>query len=680
MHLSNITNNPRHFLNYKPGEGFLHTKEILEQIRRNVNEKIRKFEGPEQIPSLCPVLFFMADPTTGCLHNLSEITYKDWVLAPALNEILHNLYHELSNLEDNKINNYLIELKTFKDSTWGDWLTFKRDECITNSMEENFLRYTFDDITVENKWRIKKLKDLLNKIENIIKDLSAEGTSHIEQAWSIFNARQMRMAAYKKIVALLQEELPNYENLNKKLKEGIKTHPKFSFTNHNDKPLTNWIALNKKLTNKAKGKDIIASIICVFQELAQEIETSKAFNLLREKAIKKYMTRYDSDCIEFEDLVFYSNKFNPWSKRKITKKEKREKYPKYYVLDHFEKFFYGATDRVENIVYMPIRSFPYSGLILGQAVSINIGTPNISAHAQALKMYEGRISHASLSDIYNSVTDAVISAVKPDLPNIICKNLIKLVSAKAVIAIHRKKQCKVLSKNLQLKEGAGIIDMKKFAKDIGKATKTADSNSIYWQLLDEEILLKEFECDLSFLKDDGLDINGEKFISLLLVSIGCQCLKLSADQSNYCFVMIFDRPSSVIELAAPEIALLITNLLETGSRRHETFERESSMVVYTDKFRKLEGHINNALQNCDAILKSKANSNAKNSCHNLHRQFSKLRYWITTKKQRPDFDDLLRAIDQFNKANVEESANDIIGLITKIKPILSEQKNESTKE
>lgn len=424
--LPNITPN---FVPFKSAEGFQHTKNILNQIRRDVIDKIRKNEGPEQNPSLCPVLFYIALPSTGFLHNLSEITYDDLLLAPVLNGIFHDLYHSLRNV---KFSTKAIE-KIRKD-IWGNWLTFKNSSCVSSLLTKKpKLRYDFDDLTKDFD-QIENLKNELDLIRKL-PDISQATIELIDSAKKLVITRDERREAYKTLV----KELTNADqDILKKIENGIRSHPKYSHDTSDDEKLENWKSLMKDIEIIEKGEtpkaeEILNTIIQVFLDLPQEISSSKGFSKLHKRAYNEFTSRNDISSIVLDDLVYHPVRYKPLD----NSKDDPTNFPLYNILGFFEKMFYGKRQQLSAIIFMPIRPFPNSGLIMGQAITINVGPPNLKAHIDALKLYEGRISQAIKLDFYNSIINNIMSK-KYDINKVISvvgNNLRKILPASAFIVV-----------------------------------------------------------------------------------------------------------------------------------------------------------------------------------------------------------------------------------------------------
>ena len=426
--LPNITPN---FVPFKSAEGFQHTKNILNQIRRDVIDKIRQNEGPEQNPSLCPVLFYIALPSTGFLHNLSEITYDELLLAPVLNGIFQKLYHRLRN-DDEKISTIAIE--KIRNDIWGDWLTFKNLSYVPSSLQETpkprteppKLQCYFDDLTKDFD-EIEKLKNELDVIKNL-NNISQATIELINFAKKLIDTRKERRNAYEKLFETL---LTIKDNILKKIKGGILSHPKYSHDTLDDEKLNNWNSLMDSIKEGKTHatKNILNTIIQVFLDLPQEINSSKGFSKLHIRAYNEFASRNDISSIALDDLVYHPVRYKPL--------DKPDKFPLYNILNFFEKMFYGTDQQLSAIIFMPIRPFSNSGLMMGQAITINVGPPNLKAHIDALKLYEGRISQAIKLDFYNSIINNIMSK-KSDINKVISvvgNNLRKILPASAIIVV-----------------------------------------------------------------------------------------------------------------------------------------------------------------------------------------------------------------------------------------------------
>jgi len=437
------------FVPFKSAEGFQHTKNILNQIRRDVIDKIRKNEGPEQNPSLCPVLFYIALPSTGFLHNLSEITYDDLLLAPVLNGIFHKLYYRLCN-DYKKIYTQAIEeirndykkiytqaIEEIRNDIWGNWLTFEEPSHSSSSpkeeapKEEAKLQHYFDDLTKD----FDQINNLSNKLDKIRKlpYISHATIELINFAEKLVKARHERRNAYNKLVDQLSDINKNNQDILKKIKDGIMSHPKYSHVTSDDEKLKNWKSLMGEIEIIEKGAtpnvEILNTIIQVFLDLPQEMNSSLGFSKLHIRAYEEFASRNDVSSIALDDLVYHPVRYKPL--------DVPDDFPLYNILNLFEKMFYGTDQQLSAIIFMPIRPFPNSGLIMGQAITINVGPPNLKAHIDALKLYEGRISQAIKLDFYNSIINNIMSK-KYDINKVISvvgNNLRKILPASAFIVV-----------------------------------------------------------------------------------------------------------------------------------------------------------------------------------------------------------------------------------------------------
>ena len=75
--------------------------ETFEETRKDISKAILKQSSlPPTYPSLGPVMFFLADSTTGCIHNWSGTTWNELKLGWMLREIFSPIYDIISETRD----------------------------------------------------------------------------------------------------------------------------------------------------------------------------------------------------------------------------------------------------------------------------------------------------------------------------------------------------------------------------------------------------------------------------------------------------------------------------------------------------------------------------------------------------------------------------------------------------
>lgn len=222
--------------------------EVFENTRKSISTAILKQSTlPPTYPSLGPVMFFLKDSKTGCLHNWSRTKWNELKLGWMLKEIISPILDLINDTMDEifiKLHNDVAELSTIS--------TTKAFNKIY--LNEKTLKFIVKkkQVLLHYKGANNELLDVyeyLFNVKNELKNIKAKHVYEFDNFWDTARIHEICESILK-----MKDELPTlFEKLEKLVDNEIKwSGIRFSLTRINKERAINLI---KNLVDITKGRN-----------------------------------------------------------------------------------------------------------------------------------------------------------------------------------------------------------------------------------------------------------------------------------------------------------------------------------------------------------------------------------------------------------------------------------------
>jgi len=447
-------------------------REAFEKARKDIIDSILKYTIWNK-PSLGPVMFYLNDSTTGCIHNWSKVTLDElklsWILRKITRSVLDLLIdaeimikeyieQQCISFDRNTIDNlYQENIKKFKTQYRyeGDDISLKFIKNFSDIKKKMKLiinkSYVFDFIIKREELSkhiklVNKIFEDLEPVFNLIESfpentlqkfniyLSLDGISLDKIIKTVKNLTKIvnyRVNALDKIIEIIKETCKdciqkNSCNTCHHIFRYILKHP-FLIDNDDEKENVKekWKQLLERICKNKIDEELYKIIIYIFNYLPQETESSNLFKQLINNNQKQYTYRQDINHIKLRDLVY----FEPLSYKDKNIKE----WPLYKYTHYFERLFYGFEQdiKIENGFFVPIKFF--ESQVKGQIVIIHPTNIPFNECITAVERHYHSIKLAAKLDFYIYLMKNIKSNGKK-FSTILCEALPKLFLLEGLIS------------------------------------------------------------------------------------------------------------------------------------------------------------------------------------------------------------------------------------------------------